>query len=369
MAVRHIGIDDWAVRKRYTYGTTMVDLDTHKLVDMIPSRNEDDVARWLARFPNLELISRDGALFYRNAITRSHPDAIQVSDRFHYLKTITEYLREAIMHVLPTHIIMNADAPAVILSPSESPRHNTQPSEAWLRKQKLVAEVRAARSKGQSLTAIGRKYSLNRVTVAKYVAADFEWRPRQPTNLLLNFIPEAQRLAKEGYSPRAIYNQLVAKGYNRAYRTFREYWPQVQKKSMPQEAEHVTRKQFAGLLFKRTQSCAWTPAVQAVLNQYPLVKTILSLFFDFLLLCESYGLEALDHWLDNAAALNDPYVNKACAAIQRDYDAIQNSIIFREYSNGPMEGKNTKTKFVKRQMFGRMSFDVLRIKMLLLESA
>ena len=35
------------------------------------------------------------------------------------------------------------------------------------------------------------------------------------------------------------------------------------------------------------------------------------------------------------------------------------------YSNGPIEGANTKVKFLKRQMYGRAGFDLLRQRILL----
>ena len=39
----------------------MVDLDSHRIIDMIPTRNTVDVKKWLAEYPNIEVISRDGA--------------------------------------------------------------------------------------------------------------------------------------------------------------------------------------------------------------------------------------------------------------------------------------------------------------------
>jgi len=97
---------------------------------------------------------------------------------------------------------------------------------------------------------------------------------------------------------------------------------------------------------------------------FSMVRTILSLFFDFVILSENYNFGGLDTWLKTAQSLNNAEIDKACAAIRRDYSAIQNSIIFREYTNGPVEGKNTKTKFIKRTMFGRSHFDTLRTKIL-----
>ena len=54
-------IDDFALKKRQRYGTVMVDIVTHKIVDMIESRERDDVRRWLLEHPNIRVVSRDGS--------------------------------------------------------------------------------------------------------------------------------------------------------------------------------------------------------------------------------------------------------------------------------------------------------------------
>lgn len=46
-SVTKICVDDFAFRKRYTYGTVMVDLDTHKIIDIIDSRETKIVEDWL----------------------------------------------------------------------------------------------------------------------------------------------------------------------------------------------------------------------------------------------------------------------------------------------------------------------------------
>ena len=54
-------IDDFAIKKRHKYATVMINIDDHKIVDIIESRKDSDVAKWLKTYPNLELVSRDGA--------------------------------------------------------------------------------------------------------------------------------------------------------------------------------------------------------------------------------------------------------------------------------------------------------------------
>lgn len=85
--VKIVCVDDFAFRKRYSYGSVMVDLDTHRIIDIIDSRETTAVAEWLKTYPNLSVISRDGAQAYASASSNSHPEALQISDRFHLLKS------------------------------------------------------------------------------------------------------------------------------------------------------------------------------------------------------------------------------------------------------------------------------------------
>ncbi|HZJ56820.1 MAG TPA: transposase [Clostridia bacterium] len=87
-------MDDFALKKRIRYGTVMVDLNTHSIIDMIESREQEKVAEWLKSYPNIQVVSRDGSVTYHNSITEAHPMAVQVSDRFHLFKNLTDYAVE-----------------------------------------------------------------------------------------------------------------------------------------------------------------------------------------------------------------------------------------------------------------------------------
>lgn len=65
--ILNICVDDFAIRKRFTYETIMVDLDTHRIIDLLPSRETQAVWEWLKTYPNIRFISRDGAMTYSSA--------------------------------------------------------------------------------------------------------------------------------------------------------------------------------------------------------------------------------------------------------------------------------------------------------------
>ncbi|HDR6248527.1 TPA: transposase [Bacillus cereus] len=102
--VTKVCIDDFAIKKRQRYGTIMMDIETHKIIDLIPSRDLEDVIAWLKTFPNLKIVFRDSSITFRNAIAQAHPAVIQISDRFHLIKNLMDYVKQAFQRLLPNLI-------------------------------------------------------------------------------------------------------------------------------------------------------------------------------------------------------------------------------------------------------------------------
>ena len=86
----------------------MVDWYTHRIVDMIPTRESVEVSVWLSTYPNILMISRDGASGYASAGVKAHPDAVQVTDRFHLLKNLAEVVERYIKNKFPTRVVIES---------------------------------------------------------------------------------------------------------------------------------------------------------------------------------------------------------------------------------------------------------------------
>lgn len=99
--VVNIGIDDFAFKKSKNYCTLICDMDKRKILDVLPSRNKEYISNWLSKYHHIKLVSRDGSLNYAAAISEDLPNAIQVSDKFHLIKNLLEYVSSYVKRKYP----------------------------------------------------------------------------------------------------------------------------------------------------------------------------------------------------------------------------------------------------------------------------
>lgn len=95
-APRVLGIDDFAIRRGRTYGTLLCDLETGRPVDILAGRTAGPVAQWISQHPGVEIVARDRATAYAQAVSSAAPGAIQVVDRFHLVGDVNDAFREVI---------------------------------------------------------------------------------------------------------------------------------------------------------------------------------------------------------------------------------------------------------------------------------
>ena len=99
--VRHLGIDDWAYRKGHTYGTIIIDREKGKAIDLIRSREKEDIINWLKSHPHIESVTRDRAECYSRSISLALPNAIQIADRFHLAVNYSDYVIRITKKLVP----------------------------------------------------------------------------------------------------------------------------------------------------------------------------------------------------------------------------------------------------------------------------
>ncbi len=90
--VVELGIDDFAFRRGRKFGSILVDMQSHKVIDLLPDRKAETAAAWMGAHPEIELVSRDRGGDYAAGARQGAPQAIQVADRFHlYVRRIGAY--------------------------------------------------------------------------------------------------------------------------------------------------------------------------------------------------------------------------------------------------------------------------------------
>jgi transposase len=184
-----IGIDDWAKRKGHTYGTIVVDLDRRCPVDLLEDRTAETVAAWLQAHPEVTIVARDRAEAYASGVTQGAPDAVQVADRWHLLKNLSEAV-EAELRVRPTLPWSPPTAPGEALLPGAlGPPRPTDPDPIYPdtptgRRAEAARQARRNQRLGQYEQACAlRQQGLSMARIARQVGVS----PRTLCRWSLNF--------------------------------------------------------------------------------------------------------------------------------------------------------------------------------------
>lgn len=159
----HLGVDDWAWKKHQNHGTILVNLDTHRVVDLLPDRNANSFSAWLQQHPEVAVISRDRCGLYAEGGVLGAPQAQQVADRFHLMMNLSS----AVERVLEGHsqqLVLPAakeeEPAAATLSAISESEVRSNPKASDLRRQRrleLYEQMVALSQAGLSKSAIARQ--------------------------------------------------------------------------------------------------------------------------------------------------------------------------------------------------------------------
>jgi transposase len=373
-----LGVDDFAPRRGHVYGTVVVDMGARRPIDLLPDREMTTFAAWLRNHPGVEVICRDRAGAYAEAARLGAPAAVQVADRWHLWHNLAGHLERTVLahrrclRELP-HPDQSAAAPEIeenvevepVVAPVQELPILTRTRERY----QAITELRAG---GASISAIARTLGLDRHTVRRFVRAsgleELQAKTRQRASLLDGYTDYLHRRWSEGATDAAaLTKEITALGYRGSEQTVRRYLHPLRdgRPTPPARPAAPTVREVTGWILRRPEHLEPDEQVRLkqVLTHCPQLDAAAAHVAAFAeLMCGRHG-QRLDDWLAAVEADDLPELHRFTTGLRRDYDAVLAGLSL-PYSSGPVEGTVNKIKMLKRQMFGRANFDLLRKRVL-----
>lgn len=379
--VRVVSLDDWSWRCGQRYGSIIVDLETHKIVELLPERTVESAMAWLEAHPEVEVVSRDRGGTYADAATQGAPLATQVCDRWHIVKNLGEALEAFLVreHIrLPAAPEAESTAERPLTSFSATPAGQGKSQARLLGKWKLSQQVHELHAQGMSLRAIAEYLSLARNTVRKYFRQAPEPPLPTPRPLRASQLDRYEdyllkRWDRGCHNAAQLAREIRSLGYQGGQTTVRAYVAHLRTstatgsapRSRKQRAQAVSPRSLRWLLTR--DRAELDPEEQARLDQLlqlsPEVQALHLLAHAFLDMMRERKPERLRPWMEEARKSGIPELKSFVAGIERDYDAVKAALRL-PWSQGVTEGKVNKLKTLKRVMYGRAGFPLLRQRIL-----
>jgi transposase len=407
--VTKVGLDDFALRRGLTYGTIIVDLETHRVLDLLPDRTSATVISWLQAHPEIELISRDRGKDYAIAARLGAPQAVQVVDRWHLLHNLSEALslllarhRDEIKHTsrglapppgepMPppeeqgaSEFTPPAAVPLVLEHAYRAPK--IQALQDARRAQRLACYEQVVTLRNQHVTPdeIAERLGISTRTIARWLAQDgipLASQRRRRASLLDPYEAYVLCQWQAGHHNGAqIWRELVAQGYTGSPRSLYHFLarlpaPPPKPKPIPRKPrrvklppgpyDHLSTKQAVWLFVRplaqltqaEQETCAFLRQV------HPHLETAYHLAQDFVALFAERNPDRLDRWIKRARKSHIPDLVRFGTGLTQDSVAVRASLVL-PYSQGVVEGHVNRLKLIKRMMYGRASFPLLRQRVL-----
>jgi transposase len=390
--VRVLGVDDWAWRKGSNYGTILCDLERRRVIDLLPDRSADTLAAWLKEHPSVSAIVRDRAGAYADGASRGAPNATQILDRWHLLRNGSDALRglldqhhrelreAARTAAQPARLAAIAEVPEPA-SPAERPMRTTERRSraAQERRDARFAEVARLREQGLSLKAIARTIGIERRTVRRWLRAGHAptWRHADRGTSILDpykgWLDERWRSGCNNAA--ALWRELRDRGFAGQYTVVRDWATQRRRQDPPAGPKGAPRKLASGrtsepptprravrLLTSEPDKLSDDDRrfVTALLERSPTIATAVDFIRRFATMVKEQVASTLDCWLHQAEA---SALASFAAGLRRDEDALR-AALTEPWSNGQVEGQVNRLKVIKREMYGRAGFELLRCRVL-----
>ncbi len=402
---RVIGVDDWAYKRGLRYGSIVCDLERHRVIDLLPDRSADSVATWLKAHPSIEVAARDRSGLYADGIRRGAPQAIQVADRWHLIDNLAQSLEKFLLHkgalLKQAAVALIATAPssdeALSVQPAEDTmyqgRRRQPPPRLWeqraaeesarrlaLRHAKYEA-VCALRAKGASIMDIACAVGVTRRTVYRYLN-DGPPQRRCPTphgrrRVLESWEPYLLKRWEEGcHTATRLWREIRDQGFGYSVANVQRFCAQLRRQGgLPPRLIRTrspftsmrgpTARRVASLFVRRPEEYTDEQAqyLACLCQSDAAIASAHRLTQDFLRMVRERHGEQLETWIEAATASEIAEMRRFAVGLHSDAAAVYAGLTL-SYSNGQTEGQINRLKLVKRAMYGRGTFEILRQRVL-----
>jgi transposase len=369
------------------YGTIVIDIETHRPLDVLPDRTAGSVVAWLKQHPGIQVICRDRAGAYAEAARTGAPDAIQVADRWHLWHNLCEAVDKTVAAhraELRPEAVDHEDEQArddqqvqddQQLPERAAPQHDHAPDvdgRLVTRTCERYAAVQALRERGRSITAISRELGLDRRTARRFVRAeqveDLLVKARSRGSLLDAFKPYLHERFNTGHTDAAALTaEITALGYRGSGKTVRRYLQpfRAAMTAPPPVPLAPSVRQVTGWLTRHPDSLDEDERLQrkVILTRSPALSTTARHVSEFAQMLTGGHGDRLEDWIDDVTSTDAAPVRSFANGLRHDMDAVTAGLTL-DYSSGAVEGTVNRIKMIKRQMYGRANFDLLRKRIL-----
>lgn len=219
---RVLGVDDWAYRKGVSYGTILIDMETSKPIDILPSREGKDLKKWLMKYNDVQIVTRDRSSSYSCAIDEACPNAVQIADRFHLLTNLSDALDTYFKSISGTISRLVTAKTSELLDLPEAETKIVKAKTEQVNGIRIdlrldrFNKVKELQEKGVPILRISRDLGMSRNTVRSYFYQD-SLSPRSSpkfTNIELFTSHIVTRLNTAGYKIKDIIEEIRELGFN-----------------------------------------------------------------------------------------------------------------------------------------------------------
>ncbi len=375
--VECVGIDDFSFLRGRTFGTVLVDLDSHHVIDLLSNRETETTMMWLQSHHEITHVSRDRGSEYASAAAQGAPQAVQVADRFHGAKNLSEAVADLLARVFTER----KDSPepegqGLVEEWRPAPGEQVKQAISTHRAQREARyqHIERVRKLGLTSQQIAHQLGMNDWTVRHWlkrgVAPDTRPRRKQQSDFDA-YAPYVLKRWQEGeHNGTRLWEEIAAQGYPGSQRMVYRFLKtlktqQTAASTLPCRLPHFSPTAVVTLFMQREDALEQSKRddLAAFRRAAPSLETAYQLVQDFLTMMRQREGERLDDWLVQVRESQLPELMSFANGVERDKDAVQAGPTLA-INNGQVEGQVTRIKLIKRMMYGKAGFALLRQRVL-----